>query len=167
MRTALISLTALLVLLVGAAPASAFTPQESIALSEPGATNPVVTHDERLARYIAYEIGGGVRVVARKGPFDSNANQTWRPGATAFIAGASGPDLDGSRNDRPSCVAFVKGGGAWVSKLNGKGQKRIAGGGVTDVAVNGDCEKVAYVTSAGLFIYDRVIRKRTRVASGA
>ena len=153
--------------LAGAAPAAAFTPVESVPVSDPGARNPVVSHDARFARYIAYEQGSDVRVVERRGPFDTDANQTWRPGGAATIPGASGPDLDGGPNDRPSCVAFVRGASAYVARLNGSRAKRVARGGVSDVAVNGDCEKVAYVNSRGLFVYDRVIRKHTRVAAGA
>ena len=158
---------AVLLALAAAAPAAAFSPVESVPVSDSDARNPVVSHDARFARYIAYEQGADVRVVQRLGPFDVDANQTWRPGRVATIAGASGPDLDGGPNDRPSCVVYVQGGRAYVARLNGTRAKRIAGGGVSDVAVNGDCEKVAYVSARGLFVYDRVIRKHTRVAAGA
>jgi hypothetical protein len=164
MRRTLLPLTALLTLTAAAPAAAAFTPKESVPVSNAGARNPVVSHDSRLARAIAYEQGGNLRVVQRAGPYDLDANRTWRPGRTASIAGAIAPDLSGGPADAPSLVAYMKSGSAYTARLDGS-RRRVIARGVRDVAINGDSDKVAYVTARGLYVHDRVLRKSTRISS--
>jgi hypothetical protein len=90
--------------------------------------NPAVSHDQRIARVMAYEsdasniVNGDVNnatdvfVVRRQGPWGEHGT-TWTMGATELAskgmggAPANGPStqpaLDGDAHHTPSCVAFV------------------------------------------------------------
>jgi len=85
--------------------------------------NPVVSHDQRYARWMAFESDASnlvegdangftdVFVVRRAAPYGRNGTP-WAPGplqnATAGANGRSfGPSLDGDAHHRPRCLAFV------------------------------------------------------------
>jgi hypothetical protein len=90
--------------------------------------NAAVSHDQRIARYMAYEsdasniVGGDasgqtdVFLVARAQPFGRNGTP-WKPAGTRLISTAEGgapangpsyrPVLDGDSHHAPHCVAFV------------------------------------------------------------
>src|SRR4051794_1197246 len=90
--------------------------------------NAAVSHDQRIARYIAYESDASnivdgdsngqtdVFLVFRGQPFGHNGTP-WQPGGTKLISNGSGgapangpsyrPALDGDSHHTPHCVAFV------------------------------------------------------------
>ena len=151
--------------------------------------NGVVSHDQRIARYMAFEsdasniVPGDVNgttdvfVVRRQPPWGIDGTE-WRPGET-FIAStglggqpANGPSyrpaLDGDSHHRPRCVAFVSEASNLVpGDTNGKpdafvrdlrtgkitrvsvdSRGRQSNGTVTEVAIDGRCERVAFVSDA-------------------
>ncbi|MBA3302166.1 MAG: hypothetical protein H0T15_09910 [Thermoleophilaceae bacterium] len=88
----------------------------------------VVSHDQRLARWIAYESDGSDIVAGdtnahtdvfaiRRDPPYSTHGTPWRAGATVLVSAASdggaangpswGASLDGDSHHRPRCAAFV------------------------------------------------------------
>ena len=152
--------------------------------------NPAVSHDQRIARVMAYESDAtnivaddtngltDVFVVHRGGPGPTTARpgrsgpRTWYRTASAAQP-ANGrsyrPALDGDSHHAPSCVAFVSDASNLVpGDTNGKpdafvyniaqpsgsracrwtSHGRQSNGSTFEVAVDGDCERVAFVSDA-------------------
>jgi hypothetical protein len=151
--------------------------------------NATVSHDQRTARYIAYESDASnivdgdtnnatdVFLVLRAQPFGSNGTP-WKPSGTVLVskgqagAPANGPSyrpaLDGDSHHVPHCIAFVSEASNLVpGDTNGKADgfvydirsQRItrvtvsssgaqSNGDTTDIAISGDCERVAFTSNA-------------------
>ena len=151
--------------------------------------NAAVSHDQRIARDIAYESDAtnivpgdangltDVFVVHRAGPWGSNGTP-WNIGGTDLVSHGLGgqpangrsyrPVVDGDSHHSPSCVAFVSDASnlvpgdtngkpdAFVYNLNTKKVTRVStdshgrqsNGSTSEVAVDGDCERVAFVSDA-------------------
>jgi hypothetical protein len=151
--------------------------------------NASVSHDQRIARDIAYESDAtnivpgdtngltDVFVVHRAGPWGSNGTP-WNIGGTDLVSHGLGglpangrsyrPAVDGDSHHSPSCVAFVSDASnlvpgdtngkpdAFVYNLNSKKITRVStdshgrqsNGSTYEVAVDGDCERVAFVSDA-------------------
>ena len=151
--------------------------------------NAAVSHDQRIARDIAYESDAtnivqgdtngltDVFVVHRAGPWGSNGSP-WNIGSTDLVSHGLGgqaangrsyrPVVDGDSHHSPSCVAFVSDASnlvpgdtngkpdAFVYNLNTKQITRVStdshgrqsNGSTYEVAVDGDCERVAFVSDA-------------------
>jgi len=151
--------------------------------------NAAVSHDQRIARDIAYESDAtnivpgdtngltDVFVVHRSGPWGSNGTP-WNIGGTDLVSHGLGglpangrsyrPAVDGDSHHSPSCVAFVSDASnlvpgdtngkpdAFVYNLRTKRITRVStdshgrqsNGSAYEVAVDGDCERVAFVSDA-------------------
>jgi hypothetical protein len=151
--------------------------------------NASVSHDQRIARYIAYESDASnivdgdsnnatdVFLVIRAAPFGHNGTP-WKASGTQLISKGQGgapangasyrPSLDGDSHHTPHCVAFVSQASNLVpGDTNGKADgfvydtrsQRIsrvtvsstgaqANGDTTDISISGDCERVAFTSSA-------------------
>jgi Tol biopolymer transport system component len=151
--------------------------------------NAAVSHDQRIARAIAYESDAtnlvpndsngltDVFVVHRAGPWGSNGTP-WDIGNTDLVSHGLGgqpangrsyrPALDGDSHHPASCVAFVSDASnlvpgdtngkpdAFVYNLASKQIVRVStdshgrqsNGSTYEVAVDGDCERVAFVSDA-------------------
>ena len=151
--------------------------------------NAAVSHDQRIARHIAFESDAtnivpgdtngltDVFVVHRAGPWGHNGTP-WRIGGTDLVSRGLGgqpangrsyrPVIDGASHDIPSCVAFVSDASnlvpgdtngkadAFVYNLNSKRIVRVStdshgrqsNGSTFEVSVDGDCERVAFVSDA-------------------
>jgi Tol biopolymer transport system component len=151
--------------------------------------NAAVSHDQRIARDIAYESDAtnivpgdtngltDVFVVHRAGPWGSNGTP-WTIGGTDLVSHGLGgqpangrsyrPVVDGDSHHSPSCVAFVSDASnlvpgdtngkpdAFVYYLNSKKIVRVStdahgrqsNGSTYEVSVDGDCERVAFVSDA-------------------
>ena len=151
--------------------------------------NAAVSHDQRVARYIAYESDASnivdgdtnnatdVFLVIRAQPFGSSGTP-WKPGGTILVSKGQGgapangpsyrPALDGDSHHVPHCVAFVSEASNLVpGDTNGKADgfvydirsQRIsrvsvsstgaqANGDTTDISISGDCERVAFTSTA-------------------
>ncbi|HEY7632202.1 MAG TPA: hypothetical protein VH817_15960 [Thermoleophilaceae bacterium] len=151
--------------------------------------NPAVSHDQRIARDIAYESDAtnivpndtnaltDVFVVHRAGPWGHNGTP-WTIGGTDLVSHGLGgapangrsyrPVVDGDSHHDPSCVAFVSDASnlvpgdtngkpdAFVYYLNTKKIVRVStdshgrqsNGSIYEVSVDGDCERVAFVSDA-------------------
>ena len=151
--------------------------------------NAAVSHDQRIAREIAYESDAtnivpgdtngltDVFVVHRAGPWGSNGTP-WNIGGTDLVSHGLGgqpangrsyrPVIDGDSHHAPSCVAFVSDASnlvpgdtngkpdAFVYYLNSKKIVRVStdahgrqsNGSSYEVSVDGDCERVAFVSDA-------------------
>jgi len=151
--------------------------------------NGAVSHDQRIARVMAYESEASdivqgdtngatdVFIVRRATPWGQNGTE-WKIGTTEIASAAPGgapangrsyrPTLDGSSHAQPSCVAFVSEASnlvpgdtngkadAFVRDLNSGRVERVSvdskgrqsNGASYEVAVDGDCERVAFVSDA-------------------
>jgi hypothetical protein len=151
--------------------------------------NAAVSHDQRIARDIAYESDAtnivpgdtngltDVFVVHRAGPWGHNGTP-WTPGGTDLVSHGLGgqpangrsyrPAVDGDSHHAPSCVAFVSDASnlvpgdtngkpdAFVYNLRTKQITRVStdshgrqsNGSTYEVSVDGDCERVAFVSDA-------------------
>ena len=151
--------------------------------------NAAVSHDQRIARDIAYEsdatniVAGDtngltdVFVVHRAGPWGHNGTP-WNIGGTDLVSRGLGgqpangrsyrPVVDGDSHHSPSCVGFVSDASnlvpgdtngkpdAFVYYLNSKKIVRVStdahgrqsNGSTYEVSVDGDCERVAFVSDA-------------------
>jgi hypothetical protein len=151
--------------------------------------NAAVSHDQRIARDIAYESDAtnivpndtngftDVFVVHRAGPWGHNGTP-WNVGGTDLVSHGLGgqpangrsyrPVVDGDSHHSPSCVAFVSDASnlvpgdtngkpdAFVYNLNSKRIVRVStdahgrqsNGSTYEVSVDGDCERVAFVSDA-------------------
>lgn len=149
--------------------------------------NAAVSHDQRIARFMAYEsdatniVAGDdngttdVFVVRRAQPFGTNGTP-WVPERTELAStargggGANGPSyrptLDGDSHNVPHCVAFISDASNLVSgDTNGKPDAFVrdlrsgtltrvsvdssgkqSNGATTEVALSGDCNRVAFVS---------------------
>lgn len=145
--------------------------------------NGVISHDQRIARYMAFESDASdlvqrdtngftdVFLVRRKPPWGENGTP-WVPGTTEIVSiGPRGepangrsyrPSVDGDAHHRPHCVAFVSDASNLVAgDTNGKADAFVrdfrsgrmtrisrGAGTVSEVALDGRCERVAYVSDA-------------------
>src|SRR4051794_18950358 len=151
--------------------------------------NAAVSHDQRVARYIAYESDASnivdgdsnnatdVFLVIRAEPFGHNGTP-WKASGTQLISKGQGgapangpsyrPALDGDSHHSPHCVGFVSEASNLVpGDTNGKADgfvydirsQRItrvsvsssgaqANGDTNDISISGDCERVAFTSSA-------------------
>jgi hypothetical protein len=151
--------------------------------------NAAVSHDQRIARDIAYESDAtnivpndtngltDVFVVHRAGPWGHNGTP-WNIGGTDLVSHGLGgqpangrsyrPVIDGDSHHSPSCVAFVSDASnlvpgdtngkpdAFVYNLRKHSIKRVStdahgrqsNGSTYEVSVDGDCERVAFVSDA-------------------
>jgi hypothetical protein len=151
--------------------------------------NPSVSHDQRIARVIAFESDAtnlvtndtngltDVFVVNRGGSWGHNGTP-WTAGATELVSHGLGGQpgngrsyraaIDGDSHHAPSCIAFVSDASnlvpgdtngkpdAFVYNLANKQIKRVSvdangrqsNGSTYEVAVDGDCERVAFVSDA-------------------
>src|SRR5436309_945776 len=151
--------------------------------------NAAVSHDQRIARDIAYESDAtnivpgdtngltDVFVVHRAAPWGGNGTP-WNMGSTDLVSHGLGgqpangrsyrPAVDGDSHHSPSCVAFVSDASnlvpgdtngkpdAFVYNLTTKQITRVStdshgrqsNGSTYEVAVDGDCERVAFVSDA-------------------
>ncbi|MFL5826572.1 MAG: hypothetical protein ACJ76V_08625 [Thermoleophilaceae bacterium] len=151
--------------------------------------NPAVSHDQRIARVIAFESDGSdltpgdangatdVFVVRRAAPWGQNGT-FWTMGATTLVSKGLGgqpangrsyrPAVDGDSHHQPSCVAFVSDASnlvpgdtngkadAFVYNLNSGKITRVSvdsagkqsNGTTSEVAVDGACERAAFVSDA-------------------
>jgi len=151
--------------------------------------NAAVSHDQRIARDIAYESDAtnivpgdtnamtDVFVVHRAGPWGHNGTP-WTIGGTDLVSRGLGgapangrsyrPVVDGDSHHDPSCVAFVSDASnlvpgdtngkadAFVYNLNNHRITRVStdahgrqsNGSTYEVSVDGDCERVAFVSDA-------------------
>jgi hypothetical protein len=145
--------------------------------------NGAISHDQRIARYMAFESDAtdlvehdtngftDVFLVRRKPPWGNNGTP-WVPGTTEIVSlgmhgeAANGrsyrPAVDGDAHHRPHCVAFISDASnlvagdtngkpdAFVRDMRTRTTRRIsAGSGSTsEVAVDGRCERVVYVSDA-------------------
>jgi hypothetical protein len=151
--------------------------------------NAAVSHDQRIARYIAYESDAtnivpgdtngltDVFVAGRATPWGGNGTP-WRIGSTELVSRGLGgqpangrsyrPTVDGDSHHAPSCVAFVSDASnlvpgdtngkpdAFVYNLRSRRLVRVStdahgrqsNGSTYEVSVDGDCERVAFVSDA-------------------
>ena len=146
-------------------------------LSAAPARNPAISQDKRFGRVVAFESGGDVFAVHRAEPYGENGTP-WRAGRRELVsvglggAPANGPStapaVDGTSRVAPHCVAFVSAASnlvrndtngrpdAFVRDLRTGVTKRVSvtsrgrqsGGTVTEVAVDGLCRRVAFVSDA-------------------
>lgn len=210
MRLALVAVTALAALAPAAMALdggiSAAVKQTLISKNSTGsasngvADDPVISHDKRTARALAYVSSatnitsrptGGFRNVylaVRKRPYDANARKNWRIGSVtlASTGGAApngdsfAPALSGDGNHGAKCLAFVSEASNLVSgDNNGKADvflrrslsssrlTRIeTSGAATDVSLDGDCENLAYTSSAGVYV-KRIGGAQRKIDDGA
>ncbi len=135
---------------------------------------------------------GDVFAIRRGGRY-GNDGSAWRPGRTVLISrgiggrGANGPSwgasVDGGFTDPASCVAFVSAASNLVrGDTNGRVDAFVSGGpggppkrissvngrqatqNTTEVAVNGNCKRIAFVT--GGIVYVRIGRKYRSLGPG-
>ncbi len=165
-------LAALAVALTAAFPGAGLTQ-----LSDAPASNPVISQDKRFGRLVAYESGGNVFAIHRADGYGVNGTP-WEIGRRELVstglggASANGPSsvpaVDGTSRVAPHCVAFVSAASnlvrgdtngkpdAFVRDLNTGRTKRVSvnsrgrqsSGTVTEVAVDGLCRRVAFVSDA-------------------
>jgi hypothetical protein len=151
--------------------------------------NPAVSHDQRIARVIAFESDAtnmvpndtngltDVFVVNRGGSWGHNGTP-WTAGSTDLVSHGLGGQpangrsyraaVDGDSHHAPSCVAFVSDASNLVpGDTNGKpdafvynvaskqitrvsvdSHGRQSNGSTYEVAVDGDCERVAFISDA-------------------
>jgi hypothetical protein len=151
--------------------------------------NPAVSHDQRIARVIAFESDAtnivpgdtngltDVFVVNRGGSWGHNGTP-WKIGTTDLVSHGLGGQpangrsyraaIDGDSHHAPSCVAFVSDASnlvpgdtngkpdAFVYNLRTKSITRVStdshgrqsNGSTYEVSVDGDCERVAFVSDA-------------------
>lgn len=138
--------------------------------------------------------GNGVKdvfAVKRAGRYGNNGSR-WSPARTRLISRGRGgpangpsfsPAVDGSFTSRASCLGFLSQASnlvagdtngkvdAFVSRGPGGAPSRVstpggaqAGQDTTDVAVSGDCRRIAFVTGGSLYV--RVGRKVTSLGAG-
>ena len=167
--------------------------------------NAAVSHDQRIARYMAYEsdatniVGGDsngltdVFLVRRDPPYSVHGTP-WRINRTELasrgIGGAPAngrsyrPALDGDSHHKPHCVAFVSEASnlvrgdtngvadAFVKDIRTGRLRRVsvssggkqANGPTTEVAIDGACERVAFVSAATNLGVTRTGRREWRSA---
>jgi hypothetical protein len=132
-----------------------------------------------------------VFAVMRGGSF-GNDGSPWQAGRTVLVSRGLGgkpangpsfsPAVDGGFHSGPSCVAFLSAASnlvpndkngrvdAFVAKLSGGSVRRVkvgAKGAATDVAVSGDCKKVAVVAGGKLFVASGGHTKRIKTKGAA
>ena len=154
----------------------------------------VIAYQSTASNLVPRDTNGvsDVFAVRRAGPID-NKGRPWRGRSpilmsrTATGAPANGPSwapaVDGAFRQRPRCVAFLSAASnivrndtngrvdAFVTRLSGGRPRRISVPGrrqsrhhTTQVAVSGDCSRVAFVNLGRLYVWrgGRVKRLRTR-----
>ncbi len=169
---------ALLILALLPAPAAAQFPGTDLTqLSEGDGRNPAISQDKRFGRLVAFESGGNVFAVRRAEPYGENGTP-WRAGDRVLVSAGLGgapangpsslPAVDGTSRVAPHCVAFVSAASNLVrGDTNGKpdafvrdlrtgvtrrvsvnSRGRQSSGTVSEVAVDGLCKRVAFVSDA-------------------
>ena len=163
---------------------AAFPGADLTQLSDAPAGNPAISQDKRFGRLVAFESGGNVVAVHRAEPYGENGTP-WQAGRRELVsvglggAPANGPSsapaVDGTSRVAPHCVAFVSAASnlvrgdtngkpdAFVRDLRTGVTKRVSvnsrgrqsNGTVTEVAVDGLCRRVAFVSDAA----DLALRK--------
>ena len=163
---------------------AAFPGADLTQLSDAPAGNPAISQDKRFGRLVAFESGGNIVAVHRAEPYGENGTP-WQAGRREVVSvglgGApangpsSAPSVDGTSRVAPHCVAFVSAASnlvrgdtngkpdAFVRDLRTGVTKRVSvtsrgrqsNGTVTEVAVDGLCRRVAFVSDAG----DLALRK--------
>ena len=146
-------------------------------LSDAPASSPAISQDKRWGRLVAFESGGNVFAVRRAEPYGENGTP-WQAGnrvlVSAGLGGApangpsSAPVVDGTSRVAPHCVAFVSAASNLVrGDTNGKpdafvrdlrsgvtrrvsvnSRGRQSNGTVTEAAVDGLCQRAAFVSDA-------------------
>ena len=129
--------------------------------------------------------------VIRRANKDPNVGRRWQPGKARRISRprrggqANGPSwgaaIGGGFDVRPKCVAFLSAASnligrdtngkvdAFVTKVNGKGLRRVSLPGnrqakndTTQVAVSGDCKKIAFVTNGYVYVRSKGRTRKLR-----
>jgi hypothetical protein len=146
-------------------------------LSDAPAANPAISQDKRFGRVVAFEQGGNVYAVHRAEPFGENGTP-WEAGNRVLVSSglggapangrSSAPAVDGTSRVAPHCVAFVSAASnlvrgdtngtpdAFVRDLRTGVTRRVSVNSrgrqsrstVTEVAVDGLCKRVAFVSDA-------------------
>jgi hypothetical protein len=146
-------------------------------LSDAPAAHPVISQDKRFGRLVAFEQQDQVYAVHRAGGYGDNGTP-WEAGSRELVSvglgGAPGngpsslPAVDGTSRVAPHCVAFVSAASnlvpgdtngkpdAFVRNLSTGQTKRVSvnskgrqsNGTVSEVAVDGLCRRVAFVSDA-------------------
>jgi hypothetical protein len=155
----------------------------------------VIAYQSDASNLVAGDTNGVSDVfwVRRAGRF-GNLGTVWSRGATRIASrprggsSANGPSwspaVDGALHEAPSCVAYLSAASnlvtgdtngrpdAFVTRLKTRQVRRVslprgrqAGAATTQVAVSGDCSRVAFVT--GGVVYVRVHGRTRRVGRGA
>jgi hypothetical protein len=165
-------LAALPLALLAAFPGAGLTP-----LAEAPSRNPAISQDLRFGRLVAFEAGTSVVAVHRAGGYGANGSP-WEIGrrelVSAGLGGArangpsSAPAVDGTSRVAPHCVAFVSAASNLVrGDTNGRpdafvrdltrgitrrvsvdSRGRQSAGTVSEVAIDGLCRRVAFVSDA-------------------
>lgn len=146
-------------------------------LSDGPASSPAISQDKRFGRVAAFEQAGDVYAVQRASDYGENGSP-WHIGSRQLVSaglggapsnGRSGaPAVDGTSRVAPHCVAFVSAASnlvrgdtngkpdAFVRDLRTGKTKRVSvnskgrqsNGTVTEVAIDGLCRRVAFVSDA-------------------
>jgi hypothetical protein len=146
-------------------------------LSDAPARNPAISQDKRFGRVAAFESGGNVFAVRRAEPYGENGTP-WQAGGRELVSAGRGgapangpstaPSIDGTSRVAPHCVAFVSAASNLVrgdtngrpdafvrdlrtgvtTRVSVKSRGRQSNGTVTEVAVDGLCRRVAFVSDA-------------------
>jgi hypothetical protein len=172
-------LTALAVALTAAFPGAGLTQ-----LSEAAGSDPAISQDKRFGRVVAFESEGDVYAIHRAGGYGENGSP-WEIGKRELVSVGRGgapsngrstaPTVDGTSRVAPHCVAFVSAASNLVrGDTNGKpdafvrdldsgkttrvsvnSRGRQSNGTVSEVAIDGLCRRVAFVSDAS----DLALRK--------
>jgi hypothetical protein len=176
-KPALALATALAALALAPAAHAEFPGTGLVALSDAPARNAVISQDKRFGRLVAFESGGDVVAVHRADGYGENGTP-WEAGRRELVSSglggapadgpSSAPAVDGTSRVAPHCVAFVSAASNLVrGDTNGKpdaflrdlrtgsirrvsvdSRGRQSSGTVSEVAVDGLCRRVAFVSDA-------------------
>ena len=156
----------------------------------------LIAYQSEASDIVPGDTNGQMDVFAVKRQSPDNTGSRWRPARTLLVSRGRGgqpangpsfaPAVDGGFHNRPKCVAFLSGASnlvagdtngkvdAFVSRGPGGSLKRMSLPGgkqspfdTTQVAVSGDCKRIAWVTGARLFVKKGTHTKRLKAAGGA
>jgi hypothetical protein len=146
-------------------------------LSDAPASHPVISQDKRFGRLVAFEQQGDIYATHRANDYGENGSP-WHVGSRELVSAGLGgapsngpsfaPAVDGTSRVAPHCVAFVSAASnlvpgdtngkpdAFVRDLRTGKTKRVSvnsrgkqsNGTVTEVAIDGLCRRVAFVSDA-------------------